>query len=39
MISVDFLVVGTGFSGAVMAERVAEVLGKTVLVIDRRQCP
>lgn len=30
------LVVGAGFSGAVVAERVASVLGRAVLVIDRR---
>jgi UDP-galactopyranose mutase len=30
------LVVGAGFSGAVVAERVAAVLGRRVLVIDRR---
>jgi UDP-galactopyranose mutase len=33
---VDLLVVGAGFSGAVMAERAASVLGKSVLVIDKR---
>jgi UDP-galactopyranose mutase len=34
--SVDLLVVGAGFAGAVLAERFARVLGKRVLVIDRR---
>ena len=32
----DYLVVGAGFAGAVMAERLAADAGKTVLVIDRR---
>src|SRR5260370_3534962 len=32
----DFLIVGAGFAGAVMAERIATQLGKTCLVIDRR---
>lgn len=32
----DYLVVGAGFAGAVMAERLAADLGKRVLVIDRR---
>ena len=32
----DFLIVGAGFAGAVLAERVANVLGGRVLVIDRR---
>jgi UDP-galactopyranose mutase len=34
--NVDLLVVGAGFSGAVMAERAASVLNKSVLVIDKR---
>lgn len=33
----DFLVVGAGLSGAVIAERVAAVLKKEVLVIDKRE--
>lgn len=33
----DYLVVGAGFAGAVMAERLAADAGKTVLVIDRRR--
>ncbi len=32
----DYLVVGAGFAGAVMAERLAADAGKTVLVVDRR---
>ena len=32
----DYLVVGAGFAGAVMAERLAADAGKRVLVIDRR---
>jgi UDP-galactopyranose mutase len=32
----DYLVVGAGFSGAVLAERIAQHLGKTVLLIDKR---
>jgi UDP-galactopyranose mutase len=32
----DYLVVGAGFAGAVMAERLAQDGGKRVLVIDRR---
>ena len=32
----DILVVGAGFAGAVLAERLAEAGGKRVLVIDRR---
>jgi UDP-galactopyranose mutase len=32
----DWLVVGAGFSGAVLAERLASELGQRVLVIDRR---
>lgn len=34
--SFDYLIVGAGFSGSVLAERLAEGLGKKVLVIDRR---
>lgn len=33
----DYLIVGAGFAGAVIAERLAEGLGKHVLVIDRRE--
>jgi UDP-galactopyranose mutase len=32
----DYLVVGAGFSGSVIAERLASQLGKRVLVIDKR---
>ena len=32
----DYLVVGAGFAGAVMAERLASDMGKRVLVVDRR---
>ncbi|HZQ53111.1 MAG TPA: UDP-galactopyranose mutase [Bryobacteraceae bacterium] len=32
----DYLVVGAGFAGAVVAERMARCYGKSVLVIDRR---
>jgi UDP-galactopyranose mutase len=32
----DYLVVGAGFAGSVMAERLAEDAGKTVLIIDKR---
>ena len=32
----DYLIVGAGFSGAVLAERLASQLGKTSLVVDRR---
>jgi UDP-galactopyranose mutase len=34
-----YLVVGAGFYGAVVAERIASVLGEKVLVIDRRDHP
>jgi UDP-galactopyranose mutase len=33
---VDTLVVGAGYAGAIMAERLASVCGQSVLVIDRR---
>jgi len=32
----DYLIVGTGFAGCVLAERLASQLGKKVLMIDRR---
>jgi UDP-galactopyranose mutase len=32
----QWLIVGAGFTGAVLAERIASQLGETVLVIDRR---
>lgn len=33
----DYLVVGAGFAGSVMAERLAAASGKRVLVVDRRE--
>ncbi len=33
---VDWLIVGSGFTGAVLAERIASQLNKTVLVVDQR---
>jgi UDP-galactopyranose mutase len=36
-VKVDALVVGAGFAGAVMAERLAELSGLRVLVVDRRE--
>ena len=33
----DYLIVGTGFSGAVLAERLANVAKKRVLVVDKRE--
>src|SRR5690625_5885784 len=32
----DFLIVGAGFAGSVMAERLARGLGKRVLLVERR---
>ena len=32
----DVLIVGSGFYGAVLAERIANVLGKKVLIIEKR---
>ncbi len=32
----DYLIVGAGFAGAVLAERLATALGKRVLVVDKR---
>src|SRR4051794_11988954 len=32
----DFLIVGAGFAGSVLAERIASQLGRSCLVIDRR---
>src|SRR4051812_37889547 len=32
----DYLIVGAGFSGAILAERLAAGLGKSVLIVDRR---
>ena len=33
----DYLIVGAGFAGSVMAERLAEDAGKKVLIIDKRR--
>ncbi len=33
----DYLIVGAGFSGSVLAERIASQLNKKVLVVDRRE--
>src|SRR3954471_5876502 len=33
---IDYLIVGAGFAGSVIAERLATVMGKKVLVVDRR---
>jgi UDP-galactopyranose mutase len=33
----DYLIVGAGFAGAVLAERLARDLGKTILLCDRRE--
>jgi UDP-galactopyranose mutase len=33
----DYLIVGAGFAGAVVAERMARTFGKKVLVVDRRE--
>jgi len=35
-LNADYLIVGAGFSGLVLAERIVSVLGKSVLVVDRR---
>jgi len=32
----DYIIVGSGFSGSVMAERIAKVLNKKVLIIEKR---
>jgi len=32
----DFLIIGAGFAGAVLAERIATQLAKTCLVVERR---
>ena len=35
-INTDFLIVGTGFYGSVLAERISNILNKKVLIIDKR---
>ncbi|MGV8842498.1 MAG: UDP-galactopyranose mutase [Pseudomonas sp.] len=35
--SYDYLIVGAGFAGSVIAERLAEGLGQNILLIDRRE--
>jgi len=37
MLEFDYLIVGAGFAGSVLAERLASQLGKTCLVVDRRR--
>ena len=32
----DFLIVGAGFAGSVLAERLASQLGKTCLIVEKR---
>src|SRR2546430_17026747 len=32
----DFLIVGAGFAGSVLAERIASQLGKTCLIVEKR---
>ena len=32
----DFLIVGAGFAGSVLAERIAGQLGKTCLIVEKR---
>ena len=34
--NIDFLIVGAGFYGCVIAERIANVLKKNVLILDKR---
>lgn len=33
---VDYLIVGAGFTGCVLAERIASQLGKTVMIVEKR---
>ncbi|WP_204316360.1 FAD-dependent oxidoreductase, partial [Serratia marcescens] len=37
MTSPDWIIVGAGFTGAVLAERLASQAGRRVLVVDRRE--
>ena len=32
----DFLIVGAGFAGSVLAERIASQLGRTCLIVEKR---
>ena len=32
----DFLIIGAGFAGAVLAERLSSQLGKSCLIVERR---
>jgi UDP-galactopyranose mutase len=34
---IDYLIVGAGFAGVTLAERISRVLGKKVLVVDRKE--
>lgn len=34
--NLDYIIVGAGFAGVVMAERIANVLGKNVVIVERR---
>ena len=36
MIKTDYLIVGCGLYGSVIAERISNVLGKKVIIIDKR---
>jgi UDP-galactopyranose mutase len=33
----DYLIVGAGFAGSTIAERIASVLGRKVLIVDKRK--
>ena len=36
MIKTDYLIIGCGLYGSVLAERISNVLGKKVIIIDKR---